>query len=173
MLRGEEEGPRRSQEGQGMPGRGRGRGSPPPMGTCEEQAPRSPEGTPWVPTAHFYQGISRDLPQEGMPLLMKADLGSLLPSMPPLRAAGNSPLPGKNCRTLGGFSSAWEFGTLSSFYHNFFTLCTTSPHCAADIFGEGWRSQGEDGVSWRPLHLLQAQSPSPHISPDSGCRSSP
>lgn len=39
---------------------------------CENLAPRSAEGTPWVPTAYFYrQGIKRDLPQEGMRLLMK------------------------------------------------------------------------------------------------------
>ena len=30
------------------------------------------EGAPWIPTAHFYlQGICRDFPQEGLPLLMK------------------------------------------------------------------------------------------------------
>lgn len=67
MLGGEEKEEPRSPEGQGMPGRDGG-GLP----VWAPWASPSPEGTPWTPVAQSYlQGINRDLPQEGMLLLMK------------------------------------------------------------------------------------------------------
>lgn len=82
---------------------------------------------------------------------------------PSPQAAGNLPLPGRNCGVLGGFSSAQEFRTLSNFSHNFFTLCIP-PHTHRR---RNWRKvrEGEGTVSWKPLHLIPEQTLPPHNSP--------